>query len=72
MSAVLTRLTWHSRLSKRKRAACVTAAQAAGYPDASDDGQALCIPAVREKDPGPVWIFLMGSIRGCKLFSGIE
>jgi hypothetical protein len=71
MSAVLTRLTWHSKLSKKRRAACVTAAQRSGYPEASDDGAALCIPG-QKGDAGPVWIFLMGSIRGCKLFSGIK
>jgi hypothetical protein len=70
MSAVVTRLTWHSKLSKRKRAACVTAAQHAGYPDASDDGLALLIPG-EMRDLGPVYIFLMGA-GSLRLFSGIE
>lgn len=65
-----TRLLWHSRLSKKARAAAVEAAQSL-YPKASDDGGALRIPHAK-KDTGPVWIFLGGAGRSPKLFSGIE
>jgi hypothetical protein len=68
---VTTRLRWHSRASKKLRAAAVEAARFAGYKRASDTGEALNIPH-RRGDLGPVYIFLAGAGRAPKLFTEIE
>jgi hypothetical protein len=66
-----TRLRWHSKLSKKNRAAAVEAARQTGYKRASDTGDALNIPH-RRGDLGPIGIFLAGAGRAPKLFTGIE
>jgi len=65
------RLRWHPRLSKRRRAACVEAAQSAGYA-AWNEGDYLVIPHGWDDFGGPLLIFLAGAGRSPKLFLGVE